>query len=312
MYRKTITIILTILFAGFIYCGGGSDSSQTASQTETKATGPKALLPADNAISGWKIDSEPRTFTEGNLWEYINGAAESFILYGFTEVITADFTQESSDYQAVIDIYDMDSPLNAWGMYATECNADYDFKNIGVEGYIGGTALNFWKGQYYIKMTIFEDKDEIKQELEKLAHNIAEKITDTSGNPEQLGYFPENNMLPKSAKYLPKDILGQSFLYNGFEARYKQGSNEYKIIFATLDDAAETTQALDRYKQFISSGGKVNKDLTAPADGGFSGEDSFYGKMTAVRSGSTLVVVLGAASEQAGVDLTNAILANMK
>ena len=34
-------------------------------------------------VEGWEKTSEVKTYTPDNLWEYINGAADQFIEYGF-------------------------------------------------------------------------------------------------------------------------------------------------------------------------------------------------------------------------------------
>ncbi len=295
--------ILTILsFLFIIACGGSGDSGETSDTGSSRTNALLALLPADDAVSGWKQDpdSEPRFFSPGNLWEFINGAADGYLIYNFQEVVTVDFLHESSGNQAVIDIYNMDTPLNAYGIYAQERNPSYNFSEIGVEGYVGGTAVNFWDGQYYVKITVFEESDELKAEMSKLAGKVADNIQYPDGVPAQVGYFPVKDQIRNTVKYLPHDVLGQSFLKNGFESQYSSGGNDFKIIFMMMDNADEAINGLSKYRDFIAGGGSVSKDISSPGDGGFIGEDSFYGMMMAVRSGNNLICILGMPSESYG------------
>ncbi len=305
-------LLISLLFS----CSGDSEID-----VEEKGPSPSAaegsgdllsLLPQIGDIENWAPDGAPRFFDDGNLWEFINGAAEGYLTYGFEEVVTADYIQQGGDQtvggdQSVIDIYRMKDPVNAYGIYSQERNANYDFMDIGVEGYLGGTVLNFWRGPYYIKITVFDDKDELKAKMIEMGNHIAGKIDDPATEPAEVGYFPTENQLPYSVQYLPKDVLGQSYLVNAFESKYQDGDQEYKIILASMDDSEAATEAMARYRQFQGGG----EDLEGLGDGGFIGEDSFYGNVLAVRSGSRLLIALGVPSESAGKDLISQTLAKV-
>ncbi len=129
--------------------------------------------------------------------------------------------------------------------------------------------------------------------------------------PAEVAYFPTENQLPYSARYLPRDVLGQSYLVNAFEARYQAGGEEYKIILASLEDSDTATESLARYRQFISQNQTETRDLEGPGDGGFTGQDSFYGNVLAIRSGNRILVVLGAPSESSGKNLLSQTLGNI-
>jgi hypothetical protein len=50
-----------------------------------------ALLPDDNVVPGWTRGAETRFFNPDNLFEYIDGAADGYVNYGFQEVVTAEY-----------------------------------------------------------------------------------------------------------------------------------------------------------------------------------------------------------------------------
>ena len=313
--KKTPALFLFVVVYTVTFCGKGGDKPEMQSKTAAIPESSQeflAMLPEVNAVSGWTMDDEPRVFYPENLWEYINGAADGYLIYGFQEVVTADYSQESTGQQAVIEIYRMQDPLNAFGIYTQERNPEYNFSKIGVEGYLGGTQVNFWAGSYYVKITVYEESDDLIKEMLKLAANIAGKIEDHASEPVQAGYFPQKNQLPHTVKYIPGDILGQRYLTNGFEARYRINDTDYKMVMVIADDSDAAKEELTQYRQFITTSGKVLKDLNAPGEGGFAGEDSFYGRMLAVRSGNYILVILGVPSESIGMEAITELVGNIR
>jgi hypothetical protein len=163
-----------------------------------------------------------------------------------------------------------------------------------------------------VKITTFDEKDAIKQEIAKLAQAVASKVPNPGMEPVEASYFPKTNQLPHTFVYIPKDVLAQGYLTNGFEAKYKAGDKEYKMVLVALESPAVAQDALAHYRQFLSTGGKDVKDLKAPGEGGFSGKDSFYGNMGAIRAGKNIVVALGVPSEDAGKKAIAELLSNIK
>ena len=53
------------------------------------------------------------------------------------------------------------------------------------------------------------------------------------------------------------------------------------------------------------------RELAEPGEGGFIGEDSFYGTVIAIRSGNRIAVILGAPSVEFGTVALTELVANM-
>jgi len=68
--------------------------------------------------SGWTAIDEEYRYDRDNLWEYINGAAELFLTYGFSELIVLDV--EKGDSGLTLSVYDMGSSLGAFGIFERE------------------------------------------------------------------------------------------------------------------------------------------------------------------------------------------------
>ncbi|MBU0985670.1 MAG: hypothetical protein KKH68_00325, partial [Proteobacteria bacterium] len=81
-------------------------------------SGVEAIFSAALPLPEWKLAEQPYRYIPPNLYEYINGAAEFFIAYGFTELAGANYAPVSGDKDTVtVDIYDMGNKLNAFGVF---------------------------------------------------------------------------------------------------------------------------------------------------------------------------------------------------
>ncbi|MDR1727122.1 MAG: hypothetical protein LBT74_04225 [Acidobacteriota bacterium] len=298
--KKALSCLALLSLVFCAACGGPGTSTPSV---EDPALSPedaalKALLPESGDVAGWARGEEVRFFDADGLYEFINGAAENFLIYGFEKVVTADYSNPDQPSEVTVEIYQMKDPRNTFGVYASERNPESNFKPIGAEGYVGGTALNFWAGKYYARLTTFQESEALQQEMEKLAAAINKRIGDTGAlSLPEAELFPKANQVPHSIRYLAKDVLGQVSFAEGFEANYKDGDKESRVVIVLPGDEAATVAALDKYKEFVkSSGGAVAKEVAAPGDGGFVGEDKYEGNLAVLRSGERLFISLGESS----------------
>ena len=178
--------------------------------TEYKET-PGTLLPKNREMKGWKITSGPQFFEPQNLWEHINGQAEMYLDYGFERVATAEYAALHGFGSMTIEIYQMQSPKHAFGIYAAERSSHDGFIKMGVQGYLSENVLNFWKGLYYVKLISFQTSPETKAILMKLAGVIEHKIEGAYSEPELFSYFPDKQQDSDERAIHTQKLLGYVF-----------------------------------------------------------------------------------------------------
>lgn len=291
--------------------GAPASSASSVSRGESLSATARQVLawvPGDQPVAGWKRAKAPEVFGPDNLWESIDGGAETYLTFGFQGLVTCACAEADLGVEATIEVYRMADGLNAFGIYAQERNPNADFVATGAEGYVAQSVVNFWNGPYYVKLTATKASDRVAASLLRLANQISERIGPPAAAPAVLLAFPPRDQVAHSAKYLPRDVLGQSYLANGFEAQYRIGNRPCRLVTASFDSAQEGADAFARYRAFVASSGRIARKLSSPGDGGFAGSDSFNGSIVAIRSGTTLVFALGAPSEQVGLDLIAAFL----
>ena len=226
-------------------------------------------LPNDNDIKDWKKEGAPRQFAGERLYEYINGAAETYHPYNFKVVLTQDY--KNKDKSLVVDMYEFSGPQNSFGIYSLERDPKYSFINVGVQGYIEGNALNFWKGKYYIKIVSF-GKTNIKEDLTAFAKFVDEKIVGTFKEPDAINLFPKNNLVKNSVKYFAQDMMGYSFFKNGFIADYTEGNTKYQVFLFDVSQSKNAKQLYTAYKSAVTQSKGFEQDLTG------IGKEAFTGK----------------------------------
>lgn len=285
---KNRALIVLILFFFISFCGKSSESKNTPS-TQMSI---EKLLP-DTDKNKIEMIETARTFTSDNLWEYINGAADNFLNYGFQRVITAEYKSKEQEAEFVIDIYKMEDIKNGYGIYASERASDVSLIYIGDEGYYSGGSLMFWKDRYYIKMISYDDNDFTKQLLTNVGKNISQKIGTSKASLPILTWLPGENIKKNSKRYLSKDIVGLEFLKDGYMAEYNEAGNNVRLYIIDCSENKDTSDKLAKYKEHIKDSGKVTSENVQTGDGGFTGEDRYYGNLTAVTINDYIIIVLG-------------------
>ena len=66
-----------------------------------------AWLPGERSATGWKRAKPPQVFGADNLWEFIDGAADTYVTYGFEELVSVTCADPQLGAEATIDVYRM-------------------------------------------------------------------------------------------------------------------------------------------------------------------------------------------------------------
>ena len=188
-------------------------------------------------LNGWEIISEVDSYNSENLWEYINGAAEQFYDYGFEELKSAEFKSET--ISAVIDIYDMGTALNAFGIYMTERPRKGNYLNIGTEAIVTPPAQALLlKDKYYVKINFF-DGDLTDKNGSALLKEIDSGLPGESKKPKEIDLLPEENKVEASTFYSKNGYQGLSELKNCLAARYEDGEETSYEFFVIILESKE-------------------------------------------------------------------------
>lgn len=189
-------------------------------------------------VPGWEQSGATRHFTADNLYEYMDGNAEGYLLYGFTNM--QGITCKSGPNTFVIDISEMENPDLAYGMFAANVDPNQSIVKIGMAGQVQPRRLTFAKGKYYVEIGASPDADHTIA-LKTFAAKIEERLQGQSTLPEALEWFPKEDQT--SSRLVPESVLGLRQLKRGFVAKYKVGQ-AFIVPEASAEAAVQTMNKL--------------------------------------------------------------------
>jgi len=222
-------------------------------------------------IKGWKQSGEIQTFIPKTLFEYINGAADLYLMYDFQELKVAEYLNEKKA-SVIVDVYRHKTPTHAFGIYSQERLSDANFLDIGAQGYVEKNVLNFLTGSYYVKLNSFNTGAEDEEILLNFAKKVSENLGEKGRLPSILSSFPEEGKKKNSEKFIAKNFLGYSFLHSAFTADYGLSGTKFKL-FVIESDRKECKDMIQKYLQQTKS---LEKNI---AEGRYTISDPYHGEI---------------------------------
>jgi hypothetical protein len=178
-------------------------------------------------LKAWTMDTPVETYQPRNLWELINGAADAFVSYGLIEMRAMECSQ--GDLRFSVHVYDMGSPLNAFGIYRTENPPLGDSHKLGAEAQFSDYLTVMLTGRYYVKVESIKGKTD-----EASSRSLLEELLGSLGGgsdwPPELGRLPSKGRLDESEFFVKTDFLGLSQLKDCLFARYREGELNYRLF----------------------------------------------------------------------------------
>ncbi|MFO7851060.1 MAG: DUF6599 family protein [Bacteroidota bacterium] len=197
-------------------------------------------------LNRFEIDKSYPVYTPDNLWDYINGAADSYNALGFRDLHVADYNR-GKRHTIKLEIYHHANENLAFGIYAMERAPSYNFFKLGVQGYREEGLVHFLKGEYYVKLTTHSDNKRVLAALEELARKTEAMLEGTDEFPEELSLFPSRGKQENSEMYIAENVLGHEFLKKAFRVTYNIDDNRFTIYLFTENTDAENQHMLEQY-----------------------------------------------------------------
>lgn len=296
MWKAIRGVVLAGLLSGLLsglplllWAQQAPESAQCGSQ----ATKLFAFLPENDVVGQWDQKTTPTLYTPENLWEYIDGAAEHYLSYGFQRLGTAEYAlPHDPEAAVVVDIYDMGDEERGFGIYSSERQPGYNFVDIGTQGYLGDLALNFYAGPYYVRLSTFEISDEMKAGLKAFGKEVARRMKEKRGFPIVLGHLPASR-IPNSEKMIYRNFLGQPYLHKVWLADCaisEAGETQHTatLFWTSFEDTRAAHEAFEKLKTSDVSSGETASALHKLGDENFWVATKYHGVLVVVREGATL------------------------
>ncbi len=244
-----------------------------------------ALLPEETVLGGWTIAEGPVEFGPEDLYDYLNGAAERYLSYGFVRALHVRYEIEGDDRSGItLDLYDMGSNQGAFGIYSMGRRRDSPASDWGTEGSVGGNAAQAFHGRVFVHGVADYEEPSAVSALHAMIQSVTGRIAGEGSPPAVLDPLPEQDLVPRSEQSVAADLLGHAFLPGGVLARYRLDGHEARLFFSDLGSAARAGEAVALLQDRRAK--RIDVQITSsPGAGGFSYSDPEAGSGTVISAG---------------------------
>ena len=234
-----------------------------------------------------KGDAAPSFYLSANLYEYMDGGADIYQLYDVETLLHWDLHTSAGDL--TLDVFDMGTPENAFGMFSAESSPAYEYFQLGVAAYRSEGIVNFAQDRYYVKLAAFGESS--GPVLNEYATAISSRIGGSRELPALLRKLPEAGRKPHTEQYIRKDPMGHPFLAPVYQAVYASGNDERKLLLSVAKDAADAAARMQQLAAHFTRTGKWQA-ASGYGEGAMRGTNSFEGTVVARVKGRYVVMLI--------------------
>jgi hypothetical protein len=212
-------------------------------------------LPSAQEVVPWKPADDPDFYRDEALYQYIDGAADLYLEYGFRGVLSQVYELRSE--LVVVDIFEMEDAEAAFGIYSVRRDHKLPSVGVGIDSTQYDYQLTFCKGPYFVVVSGFESDLRTRESLHQFAAAIASKIADLGGTPPSLGLLPSNGLITRSTGFV-KGMIGFNTRFHLSETNLLElERKDVKAVFGEYQwDGLEAGLVLVRYPSPLDSSQK--------------------------------------------------------
>lgn len=248
-------------------------------------------------VAGWEQQGSTRSYEADNLFEYMDGNAEGYLIYGFTRM--QGVTCKSGDASLIINVSEMSDPDAAYGIFAANRDPDRPIRAIGMGGQILPRRATFAKDKFYVELAASPEGDHTAA-LQAFVAEIEKRISGRDSPPEALSWFPPEKLV--SVRLVPESVLGLRLLKRGYVAQYESG----KAFVITEESAESAAAVMTELRQRFGETSPVRI-----ADEGFRAKDQYLGGLCFFRKGRYLGGFANLADPQSAVTRATGLVARL-
>jgi len=236
----------------------GEGGGEEAHPATTSAAAPAAKAdPMEINLPGIKPMGKTEFYNPDNLFEKIDGRAPAYLGFNFQALRSRSFSVDGAD-GSFVDVYEyrMDTPVNAFGMFALERDPNGKPIDFAPDGYSGELGYYFRQGAYYIQIISSDQNPKTLAAAKAIAEDRAKSIPVDNAGLDARRRLPAAGMVADSVTFVQDNAQGQAFLKSVFQAAYQfEGAKlQFFLMVATPDEAAAAWKS---YNAFSGRFGKV-------------------------------------------------------
>ena len=207
-----------------------------------------------SAVPGWSLAGEVEVFGPENLYDLVDGQADSFFAYAFGEVAVQTY-EGASGGTVRVEIWEMGIPADAYGLFTTY-RAGHPV-TIGSGGDSDpGRRLDFWQDRFFVRVSSVSSEDD--DTLRAFAERVSSTLPASGEPPALVARLPPAGLVEHSQIFFHQEISIQDYLWlggqnilalgpetNGVLAGYGVGGEVAKVLLVQYPDSEAASSALE-------------------------------------------------------------------
>ena len=258
-------------------------------------------LPSE--VAGWKWDEKEIKYNSRTLFDYIDGAAELYLAYGFHNLTVRRF-EKSNQPPITLELYEMASSEDAYGVFSFE--QQDEAIGIGQGSEFGGGLLRFWKGKYFVSIYADGEGVEVESTILKTGRAAANSIRATGPEPKLIDFIPVKDLglVDKSVRYLKSHVLLNQRFFVAHQNILNLNRKTEAVLAQYLRDKQKTQLLLIRYPNLKEAGDAYQSFMKAylPDARGKDRSKTEDRKWTFARQRNEFVLIIFGASTAADAE----------
>lgn len=244
-------------------------------------------------LDGYKKITKYPVYVPDNLWDFINGAADTYLALGFVDLHVAEYKKAKDVIK--LEVYHHSDNTMAFGIYSSERSPSFRFLNLGTQGYIADGSINYFKGNYYVKIRTFSTKEKVLHSAESLAVKVAESLEGEAVMPAVLSQFPTEGKKQNEETFINESVLGHKFLNRAFKAVYEVGTDNFSIFIIDNKSDEETWKTAELYLK------STGIDAVESATAKYVLNDGYNGTIFLAWKNERIILISGLSKDQAEI-----------
>lgn len=244
-------------------------------------------------LPGYRKNTDFPVYKPDNLWDFIDGAAEAYLAYGFIDLHLAEYRRGKNIIK--LQIYRHSDHIMAFGIYSAERSSSFKYLNLGAQGYITEGSVNFFKGNYYVKIMTYSKAEKTLQALQSLALKVSEMLEGSRDMPSSLTLFPGAGKRANEEMYINENVLGHKFLSKAFKANYESGPDQFAVFIFDSKSPEDMRKTAETY---LASAGI---EALESSEGKYVLSDGYNGTVFLAWKENKMVVISGLSKDQADI-----------
>lgn len=246
---------------------GGTPMNTEASPEPPESSHAASVAPPAKTspleVPGTKPMGDTEYYSPDSLYEKIDGRAPAYIEFHFLHLRSRAFLVPGTT-GSYVDVYEyrMDSPVNAFGIFALERDPSGKPLDFAPDGYSGEMGFYFRQGNCYVQVIASDQKPATIGLARSVSEHLAKAIPADDTGLDARRRLPSRGLIPESVTFTQENALGQAFLKDVFQADYQFEGQ--KISFFLMVTTPET--AAKAWESFLAFSGRYGGKAEALPD----------------------------------------------